>query len=136
VDIWQITNSHLDIYTPPNTLTGLEDIPHTYSIVETKTNYTSLADWSLRSFAASKYHAAYHPLFEIEQFMKELQELHPDIVKLRVIGRSFEERDLYAMTLSVPSNITFGPISKQGKLGFVISGAQHAREVRTRFHSS
>ncbi|KAF7760075.1 hypothetical protein Agabi119p4_10751 [Agaricus bisporus var. burnettii] len=134
VDIWQVTDSHIDIYTPPhdqNTRFGFEDIPHTSSYIETKANYTYTRpdDWRLESFATSEYHATYHPLFEIEQFMDELQKLYPDTIKLRSIGRSFEGRDLRAITLSAPSvNSTLGPISKEGKLGFVIGGAQHARE--------
>jgi extracellular matrix protein 14 len=138
-DIWQLTDSHVDIFNPlskeplPSELTSMN---HAVSVIEEqKTHfYPTSAEWELDSFTNSTYHQEYHPLFEIDEFMKELAELHPDIVKLHYIGHSAEGREMLAMTFSSPSvNSTASRIPGPGKLGFVIVGAQHAREVRQIF---
>lgn len=115
-------------------------IPHTSSIIEaprTDLKPTAPADWRLESFVNSTYHGKYHPLYEIDRFMQELAELHPNIVKLHNIGHSGQGREMLAMTFSTPLiNSTLRPQPGPGKLGFVIGGAQHAREVRVQSRSS
>ncbi|KAJ3575013.1 hypothetical protein NP233_g1382 [Leucocoprinus birnbaumii] len=134
-DIWQLAHSHIDIYAPvhgeplPDELLGIH---HTSSIIKTpEPSYPSLSrsEWNLSSFTNSTFHDNYHPLFEIDEFMQELAELHPDLVKLHNIGHSAEGREMVAMTVSAPpTNSTLRGLPGPGKLGFVIVGAQHARE--------
>lgn len=66
--------------------------------------------------------------------MQKLAELHPEIVTIHNIGHSAEGREMLALTLSIPSVDTAAhTVPGPGKLGFVIVGAQHAREVRPPF---
>ncbi|KXN81964.1 Putative metallocarboxypeptidase ECM14 [Leucoagaricus sp. SymC.cos] len=134
-DIWQVNNSHVDIYVPSygEALSNeLLYMPHTHSIIQEQPKYTSTDSsdgWGLDSFTNSTYHENYHPLYEIDEFMRELASLHPDLVTIHNLGHSAEGREMLAMTLSTPSsNSTLRRIPGVGKLGFVIVGAQHARE--------
>ncbi|KAI1798163.1 hypothetical protein LXA43DRAFT_875915 [Ganoderma leucocontextum] len=91
--------------------------------------YESL--WNISTLANTTYHTVYHPLDEIEDFMEDLANLHPAIVQLDYIGHSAEGREMIGMRLSKPSvNVTNddGYTSSVKKAGFVITGAQHARE--------
>ena len=65
----------------------------------------------------------YHPLGDIETFASQLLELYPRNVRLVPIGHSAENREMFALEIAKD----FGSIAK--KTGFVITGAQHAREV-------
>lgn len=91
----------------------------------------SLAPWNLISLSNSTIHEAYHPLEDIEYFVEELLGLHPDIVTRTNIGHTSEGREMYALTISKPK--TNGTIAAESakKSGFVLTGAQHAREVRS-----
>ena len=89
--------------------------------------------WDINTLANTTYHTGYHPLHEIEEFMEDLAITYPDIVQLDYIGHSGEGREMLAIRLSKPtSNITSedGNAFNVKKSGFVITGAQHAREVR------
>ncbi|KAI0693939.1 hypothetical protein C8T65DRAFT_585358 [Cerioporus squamosus] len=86
--------------------------------------------WNLSSLSNSTYHAVYHPLYEIEDFMGEMARAHPNLVQLVNIGHTGEGREMIAMRLSQEA-----PVQNDGarpssvkKAGFVITGAQHARE--------
>jgi hypothetical protein len=56
-------------------------------------------------------------------FVKDLVDLYPDQVRLVPIGHSFENREMFAL------EITSAKSSLRKKTGFVVTGAQHAREV-------
>ncbi|KAF5354182.1 hypothetical protein D9756_006896 [Leucocoprinus leucothites] len=134
-DVWQLANSHIDIYAPAHNEPlpdELMNIHHTSSNITTQPQTfrpSSPADWDLASFTNSTFHQNYHPLYEIDGFIQELARLHPDLVRLHNIGHSAEGREMIAMTFSAPStNSTLRGLPGPGKLGFVIVGAQHARE--------
>ena len=89
--------------------------------------------WDISTPANTTYHTVYHPLNEIEEFIWDLANVHPDIVQLQYIGHSAEGREMIAMKLSKPNpNVANEDdyASNAKKAGFVITGAQHSREVR------
>ena len=74
--------------------------------------------------------------------MQELVDAHPEIARLVKFGRSAEGRDIQGLTISTGDDEREevnggkkkkkkkkGPRKQKEKLGFVIQGAQHAREV-------
>ncbi|KAL9709685.1 hypothetical protein Ac2012v2_007425 [Leucoagaricus gongylophorus] len=134
LDIWQLSGSHIDIYAPAQSdplPSELMNISHVSSTIGAQpVAYSTVnANWNLPSFANSTYHGNYHPLYEIDEFIQEVAELNPNLVQLHRIGHSAEGREMIAITLSAPStNPTKRGLPGPGKLGFVIVGAQHARE--------
>lgn len=66
---------------------------------------------------------------EIEEFVRAMARMYPDLVEVVYIGHSAEGREMTALRIS-RSN----PKAK-AKPGFVLNGAQHAREVRTISHT-
>ena len=82
------------------------------------------------------FHESYHPLSQIEDFMREIADAYPQTASLINIGRSAEGRDIFALTISAEEIVEdYGERKKKKlgrqreKFGFVIQGAQHAREV-------
>lgn len=83
----------------------------------------------------------YHPLFEIDDFLRQLLELHPNTTRLTNLGHTGQGREMMALTISTTElqgetqRMTAKKKKKgkknRNKLGFVIVGAQHAREVRS-----
>ncbi|KAF4609600.1 hypothetical protein D9613_012313 [Agrocybe pediades] len=143
LDIWHATDSFVDIYLPPDSQVlpeGLARLPHTTTSIPTAiTSSRQLdTDWTPESLTNSSFHESYHPLDEIESFLEELTNVHSNITRLTTIGQSAEGRDIYALSISTggyPSEekkkkkkTKKGRISSREKLGFVIIGAQHARE--------
>ena len=57
-------------------------------------------------------------------FIAELAESFPELVTVIKLGHSAEARELFGLKLSKNA-------AGKGRMGFVINGAQHAREVRT-----
>ena len=115
-------------------LSVLLNISHVSSIIRAQPVVRSIAEagWNISSLANSTYHGTYHPLYEIDQFIQKVAELNRNVVKLHRIGHSAEGREMTAITLSTSSiNSTERGHPRSGKLGFVIVGTQHAREVRT-----
>jgi Zinc carboxypeptidase len=91
----------------------------------------------MSSVENTTFHDSYHPLSQIENFMQELVDGHPETARLINFGRSAEGRDILGLTISTgddESEEVNGRKKKRKrkqkeKLGFVIQGAQHAREV-------
>jgi hypothetical protein len=96
----------------------------------------------MSSLENTTFHDSYHPLSQIEFFMKELVDAHPETARLINLGRSAEGRDVLGLTISTGNDDDSeedivgkkrkkkkGPRKQKEKLGFVIQGAQHAREV-------
>lgn len=98
---------------------GLEDL-HRYT-----------AGWDLGTLSNSTYHAVYHPLYEVEEFMETLARTHPHLVKIVNLGHSAEGREMLAMRISTTEDELrkLDGRSNRQKAGFVLTGAQHAREV-------
>lgn len=99
-------------------LNNLEDL-HRYT-----------GQWDLGSLSNSTYHSVYHPLYEIEGFVETVARTHPHLVQLVNLGHSAEGREMTAMRIS-RSDDGLRKASRKEKVGFVLTGAQHAREVST-----
>ena len=102
---------------------------------------------SLSHLPNSTYHNTYHPYLELHDMLYALHDAYPDVVTIVEYGRSSEGRPLLGAVIreedeDVPSdedNLSdfsySGSTGRKGeadtKLAFVISGAQHSREVRS-----
>ncbi|KAF8994722.1 hypothetical protein BDQ17DRAFT_1081801 [Cyathus striatus] len=192
LDIWHHTSTEVHIYTPedepiPSELRFFEHNQMKISSPSPSASSKSGApvNWNLASFTNSTFHDMYHPLFEIDEFILQLQELFPEKVRVREIGHSAEGREMRAISVSSTPIEELGgeeeednewdivevedasedskdlkkdkkekskkdkkknkkkgkkgkgrknpPPAEKSKLGFVIVGAQHAREVRCLF---
>jgi extracellular matrix protein 14 len=127
----------------------LAKLPHiTTQIPTTISKFIGInSEWNITSLADTAFHESYHPLYEINSFLNKLSDAHPNITRLVNLGLSAEGRSMTGIAIST------GPYTNQGgggvgrgniggkrnkkheirqglKLGFVIVGAQHAREVR------
>jgi hypothetical protein len=143
LDIWQVTPSAVDIYSPSSSPlpTLLQNLPHNATKISTGDMYSNrksvshTGEWNLPSLENSTYHSSYHPLYEIDAFIHELAALHPNLTHVDYLGHSGERREMLSLTISRKETSLVGfskGRQKRGgkKLGFVITGAQHAREVR------
>jgi hypothetical protein len=91
------------------------------------------------------FHADYHPLDEIHDFIRDLAETYPHQVSVVPLGHSGEGREMFALEITA-AGASYGDgshdpksqvvLSKKGnprgakpRCGFLITGAQHAREV-------
>lgn len=67
----------------------------------------------------------YHDNKQIEQFCKDLQKAYPNLVKYESIGKSYEGRDIYVLTVS-----DFKEGNPDRKPGLWIDGNIHANELQ------
>ena len=144
LDIWHATPSYIDIFSPldapplPPTLQSLPHITTQISAPVISTNHLK-TDWNLSSLENTTFHDSYHPLSQIENFMRDLADTHPQIAHLNILGRTAEGRDIFGLTISTGLYDDEHKETKKKKkkrlrkqrekLSFVIQGAQHAREV-------
>ncbi|KAL4264370.1 peptidase M14 family protein [Pleurotus pulmonarius] len=133
LDVWGASEHFVDIYTAGDSVIpkALLSVPHTTSNLSTtvqippRDSYTSAIDrWNLTSLENTTYHAAYHPSWEIDEFMHTLAELYPDEVTILRLGHTAMGREIYGMQISHSTKSS----SSKAKPGFLITGAQHARE--------
>jgi hypothetical protein len=109
----------------------------------------------LLSPSNATFHERYHPLEEIESFVRDLVAAYPRQLSLVPLGHSGEGREMFALEIRsdplgaggghvshdsnsqvVLRNKTKGkPIGADPRCGFLITGAQHAREVTAFFFS-
>lgn len=90
------------------------------------------------------FHASYHTLDEIHDFVRDLADTYPQQVTVVPLGHSGEGREMFALEITAgasSSRVSHDPksqvvLSKKGNpkgakppCGFLITGAQHAREV-------
>ncbi|KAI0321427.1 hypothetical protein OF83DRAFT_1099774 [Amylostereum chailletii] len=151
-DIWQATPSHVDVYFPAaqdfaDATPGLPSpLPFRFSdhpIVQHAPNVqttpsTPGLEWDLSSLANTTFHSAYHSLDELYAFINQFARQYPDKVKVVPLGHSGEGREMYALEISSRAKGHSGSHDSKvqgtdtsaaaAPLGFVISGAQHARE--------
>ena len=118
-------------------------LPHTTTQISIPIiNPTDLRkNWVMSSLENTTFHESYHTLSQIENFMQELVDAHPETARLINLGRSSEGRNVLGLTISTGDNVESeegnlwkkkkkkGPKKQKEKFGFVIQGAQHAREV-------
>ncbi|ESK86962.1 zinc carboxypeptidase [Moniliophthora roreri MCA 2997] len=148
LDIWQVSSSHIDIYAK-EIPSSLSSYPHTFSQIPLSTPHVSSDEpWNLSSLVNTTYHASYHPLYEIDQFIHDLAELYPGVVSVLHLGHSAQGREMLGLKIAKLNNEEKkhdgekpGPkppkrdkpgkereLDPAKKLGFVLVGAQHARE--------
>ncbi|KAH9896913.1 hypothetical protein C8Q73DRAFT_687752 [Cubamyces lactineus] len=130
--LWSVGQSHMDVYFQEPERSRDLPIPEAGSVAIQRFEDLSLyaRGWNLSTLANSTYHSVYHPLYEIEDFMRDLANTYPHVVELINIGHSAEGREMIAMHLS-RGDLELrdrGKSSTTKKTGFVITGAQHARE--------
>ncbi|KAG6828180.1 hypothetical protein H0H87_002738 [Tephrocybe sp. NHM501043] len=142
LDLWQVAHSHVDIYTPgPSTIlpSPLLKLPHTLvsnvsAPLARPERSNSYAEWDLPSLQNSSFHNDYHPLFEIDEFVRELPRVNPDLVTVKPLGHSGMGKEMISLIISKDGNEgalqrnKHKPYEGVEKLAFVIIGAQHARE--------
>ncbi|KAI0084625.1 hypothetical protein BDY19DRAFT_987439 [Irpex rosettiformis] len=133
LDVWQVRSSSVDVHltsgTEPSFHHFLEgsglaytDSALPYSLVHPQSIRPQASAWNLSSLSNSTFHTDYRTIDEIGIFVKQLIDLHPDQARLVPIGHSSEHREMFAL------EITANRTSLKKKTGFVITGAQHARE--------
>ncbi|KAI8970884.1 hypothetical protein BD414DRAFT_501498 [Trametes punicea] len=130
--VWRVGPSHLDVYFED--LDKQVDIPFpevgVVPLSRIEDLHLQTRGGNLSSLANSTYHSIYHPLYEIEDFMQEMASTYPDLVELINLGHSSEGREMLALRIS-KGDSQFSKsdgLSMSKKVGFVITGAQHARE--------
>lgn len=67
----------------------------------------------------------YHDYAQITQFCKDLVKAYPYLVKMESIGKSFEGRDIWVLTIT-----DFKSGEEKNKPGFYIDGGIHANELQ------
>lgn len=102
--------------------------------------------WDVRSPSTAAFHEQYHPLGEIEGFVRDLAAAYPRQVSIVPLGHSGEGREMFALEITAGASTnsrSHDPnsqvvLNRKGKgkenavnlrRGFLITGAQHAREV-------
>ncbi|PPR04132.1 hypothetical protein CVT26_001324 [Gymnopilus dilepis] len=146
LDVWRATDSFLDIYSPPDyplLPDALGTIPHTSTQISTSVpkQLRSNLSWNLSTLTNTSFHDTYHPLQEVESFLEQLVATYPNVTRLTNLGHSAEGREMFALTISSGEYKNAKKKKKKKekerkgrtpreseKLGFVIVGAQHARE--------
>ncbi|KIM38505.1 hypothetical protein M413DRAFT_447732 [Hebeloma cylindrosporum] len=148
LDIWHASKSFVDVYSPPEEPflpADLAKLPHNTTAVSTTTpkHIGTNSEWNLTSLINTTFHESYHPLYEINSFINQLSNAYPNITRLVSLGHTAEGREMTALSISTgpykPQNEggkkkkrkkqRKTPGAKDGmKMGFVIIGAQHARE--------
>ncbi|THH32186.1 hypothetical protein EUX98_g1981 [Antrodiella citrinella] len=133
-DVWHVAANHVDIFIPSShdhLFSTLDTVGLSYNdslipstLLEPPPKLA--APWSLISLTNSTFHEDYHRLEDIDSFVDELLELYPDLVTRTDIGHSSEGREMFALTISKPKVTDTSDNAK--KTGFVLTGAQHARE--------
>ncbi|KAI0635215.1 hypothetical protein C8Q77DRAFT_1053878 [Trametes polyzona] len=131
--VWDIGPSHIDVvYRQPHAQQLDLPIPDLGSVplshIEDLHRHTGKRD--IGSLSNSTYHAVYHPLYEVEDFLQSMADAHPHMVALTNLGHTAEGREMLALRISKSDDElrSRGRDSISKKVGFVITGAQHARE--------
>ncbi|THU92100.1 hypothetical protein K435DRAFT_967814 [Dendrothele bispora CBS 962.96] len=159
LDIWRITQTHVDIYFPVTDTPRESPLPWSlrtssrivnpiyHSNVEPSPlgslSGSAVDQWNLSSLTNTSYHSVYHPLYEIDSFVHEMAKAYPEEASVVHLGHSAEGREMLGLKLArVPPENNDDDKPEKGpekpgkertldptkKLGFVIMGAQHARE--------
>jgi len=112
LDIWQVKTDHVVLRAAEEQATRLRQMGYTTEeVVETETH--------LATFATAEAIAAYHSAGTLEQDLRQLSESQPEIAELQEIGRSLENRPIWALRIGERRG-------SEHKLLFM--GCHHARE--------
>jgi extracellular matrix protein 14 len=137
VDLWRVDGQGIDAYI---TSQNIEDGPSTFN-----SNHTVLSVPALGStvpenhdehtarkksffnltYMSHDFHSQYHSSANITHFMKSLVHTFPNMTSLIHIGHSSEGRKIIGIKIANPEPV---PVGGKPRKGFVILGAQHARE--------
>lgn len=177
-DLWQISHSYVDVYFPGRAVAEAElghlpfQLPSTSHSIDTDRGTSSCTQgprakhtpscppmtdvttrWDVASPSNATFHARYHPLDEIQSFVRDLVTANPQQVAVVPLGHSGEGREMFALEISSAAGASAGARDgshdqnsrqvvldgKDGKgkeergtgprCGFLVTGAQHAREV-------
>lgn len=159
-DLWQMSHSYVDVYFPRRAIAEAEfgllpfHLPPSTSHRVDKDNGTSSCTyapcspiaaerWDVTSPSNATFHARYHPLDEIQSFVRDLAAAYPQQVAVVPLGHSGQGREMFALEISAAGasrgshdqvQIVLDGKGKVGggaspRCGFLVTGAQHAREV-------
>ena len=95
-----ITPSHVDIFSPldaPPLRRKLQILPHILS--STYQPSPERKHWVMSSLENMTFQDSYHPLSQIELFMRELVDAHPETACLINLGRRAEGRDILGLII-------------------------------------
>jgi carboxypeptidase T len=112
LDIWQVKPDHVVLRAATAQAERLRQMGYGVEQVEQTQTF-------LTTFATAEALAGYHSAESLEHDLRQLAALHPDIAELREIGRSLENRPIWALRIGERKNST-------RKLLFM--GCHHARE--------
>src|SRR5215216_2368759 len=112
LDIWQVRGDYVVLRADEPQAARLRQMGYTTEeIIETETH--------ISTFATAEAIAAYHSTETLEGDLRQLAESQPEIAELREIGRSLEERPIWALRIGERR-------ATEHKLLFM--GCHHARE--------
>jgi carboxypeptidase T len=112
LDVWQVQADHIVLRAAEEQAARLRQMGYTIEeVVETEDH--------IATFASAEAIAAYHSAETLESDLHQLAESQPEIAELREIGRSLENRPIWALRIGERS-------ATEHKLLFM--GCHHARE--------
>jgi carboxypeptidase T len=112
LDIWQVKGDHVVLRAAEEQVARLRQMGYTTEeVVETEAH--------IATFATAEAIAAYHSAETLERALRQLAESQPEITELREIGRSLEDRPIWALRIGERR-------ASEHKLLFM--GCHHARE--------
>jgi carboxypeptidase T len=112
LDVWEVKPDYVILRTADAQAERLRLMGYTVEQLESTDAYLS-------TFATAEAIAGYHSAASLEQDMRQLANSQPDIVELREIGRSVENRPIWALRIGERRGST-------RKVCFL--GCHHARE--------
>jgi carboxypeptidase T len=112
LDIWEVKPDHLILRAPEAPIERLTQMGYGVEPMQPVAEHLS-------AFATAEAIAGYHSAETLEQDLRQLAESHPEIAELREIGRSVENRPIWALRIGDRKG-------SQDKLLFM--GCHHARE--------
>jgi len=115
-DIAEVKNGVVTLLATKTNLKKLDKRAFKYKITNPDANSV------LTRFRAGTTLGKYHSYEQVQQILKDAEANNPNICKVKVIGKSFEGRDIYAI------NITGNIGAKAKKPAGLIMGLHHSRE--------
>jgi carboxypeptidase T len=112
LDIWEVKPDHLVLQATEAQAERLEQMGYAVDQLRTTDAYLS-------TFATDEATAGYHSAETLENDLRRLAENNPDIAELREIGRSVENRPIWALRVGE---------RRGSSLKMVFLGCHHARE--------